>query len=72
MDVPYAAVGPYSKWYVVATPRGSTVPFSSALRLVTVVAATCATKGGVSAAVVNCASAPSVVPSALVATSRKW
>ena len=63
---------PYSKWYVVATPRGSTVPFSVALRLVTVVAAACATKGGVSAAVVNCPSSPNVVPSALLATSRKW
>ena len=61
---------PYSKWYVVAIPRGSTVPLSVAVRLVTGVAAASPTAGGVSGAVVNCPSLPTVVPSALVATSR--
>ena len=62
---------PYSKWYVAASPRRFTLPFSVAT--VDSIAVGCREfhTGGTSGAVVNSSSALRVVPSSLVATSRK-
>ena len=56
---------------MVATARGFTAPVSVAPVGAIAVASGSATMGGVSAAVVNWSSALRVVPSSLVATSRK-
>ena len=63
---------PYSKWYVVASPRVFTVPFSVATVCPIAVACSSSTRGGTRDPVVNSSSSLCVVPSSLVATSRKW
>src|SRR3954454_18435445 len=52
VDVPYAAVAPYSKWYVVALPFGLTVPLSVATVEVTDDAGSVVTVGFVSSSAI--------------------
>jgi hypothetical protein len=66
---PYDVVVPYSKWYVVDDPLGSTLPFNVALVSPTDVAEPVVTAGFISVAKVR--SDPTVVPPEFVATSRK-
>ena len=66
---PYEVLVPYSKKYVVVRPLGSTAPFRRALVAPTELAADVETPGG--SPVANVTSAPLVVPTELVPTSRK-
>ena len=66
---PYDVVVPYWRYALVVWSCGSTVPPIVAPLVVTPVAAPVVTTGG-PAVVVNVASAPSVVPFALVASTR--
>ena len=71
---PSFEVVPYSKWYVVAAPRGLTRPVRVALLAVTSRTPPVATPGGVGfgggAAVLNVRSEPFAVPALLVAETR--